>query len=289
MTTAVETVARFGPFGAITGILTEPTNARSDRPTVVLINTGVTYRVGNQRMYVGLARTLAEAGCAVLRFDLSGLGDSAAREPAADPAIAADADIRDALDWLEARGLGTFVLMGLCSGADRSLVYAARDLRVRGLILLDPTVPPTARFLFLLLRHRTVKAVRHNLLATLKGAWPRASPAAPNGQLGAGPLAAIDRRRVKGFLEKAWTQVLANGTEALAIFTSGVQRSHNYREQLLDAFPRVEFGSRLSLHYLKGISHSLFTEEERAQCFALVIDWLMALGAKDEGRHVPDA
>jgi hypothetical protein len=38
----------------------------------VILNTGIIYRIGHNRMYVALGRTLAEAGHTVFRFDMSG-------------------------------------------------------------------------------------------------------------------------------------------------------------------------------------------------------------------------
>ncbi|HYC60986.1 MAG TPA: alpha/beta fold hydrolase [Thermoanaerobaculia bacterium] len=57
----------------IFGILT---HGRSDAPLIVLPNAGATHHVGPNRLYVFLARALADAGFRVLRFDLPGLGDS---------------------------------------------------------------------------------------------------------------------------------------------------------------------------------------------------------------------
>ena len=82
-----------------------------------------------------------------LRFDLSGIGDSAPRADALAPVEAALADIREALDSLQAaRKARRVILAGLCSGADFSILYAASDPRVVGLVLMDPSIPRTSRF-----------------------------------------------------------------------------------------------------------------------------------------------
>jgi dienelactone hydrolase len=63
------------------------------------------------------------------------------------PIEAHQADVSEALDWLTAScDVNEAVLIGLCSGADIALNYGHSDKRVVGLVLLDPTIPPTARF-----------------------------------------------------------------------------------------------------------------------------------------------
>jgi exosortase A-associated hydrolase 1 len=124
------------------GILSRPLPCGAASATAVLIVAGgAQYRVGSHRQFVSLARRLARAGHAALRFDLTGMGDSPG-EPvsfeAGGPAIAA------ALDALFAHqpGLQRAVLWGLCDGASASLLYvqATQDPRVAGLALLNPWV-----------------------------------------------------------------------------------------------------------------------------------------------------
>lgn len=124
------------------GILSLPAPGTAMHPVSVLVVVGgAQYRVGSHRQFVHLARHLAGAGHAVLRFDLPGMGDSPG-EPVpfeeTAPCIAA------ALDALHRQGAGTAgtVLWGLCDGASASLLYvqATQDPRVAGLALLNPWV-----------------------------------------------------------------------------------------------------------------------------------------------------
>ena len=86
---------------SLVGILTEPQQAAGarERPAVVILNAGIIHRVGPNRLHVQLARALAQAGVTVLRFDMSGIGDSPNRHDVLSPLEAAMADIREALDW----------------------------------------------------------------------------------------------------------------------------------------------------------------------------------------------
>src|SRR5688572_22932114 len=107
----VESLLTFGASGTLHGILTEPEAARRvpDAPFVLLWNVGLHHRVGPYRIYVDLARRLAEAGYGSLRFDTSGLGDSeTSRNDARSDAERNVADVRAAMQALgEQRGVSS--------------------------------------------------------------------------------------------------------------------------------------------------------------------------------------
>jgi exosortase A-associated hydrolase 1 len=106
---------------------------------VLLIVGGPQYRVGSHRQFVALARHLANAGFAVLRFDYRGMGDSSG---GARDFEAIDEDIRAAADALceQCPGLERIVIWGLCDAASAACMYAPQDARIGGLILLNPWV-----------------------------------------------------------------------------------------------------------------------------------------------------
>src|SRR5208337_1020254 len=80
----------------LVGIVTQPVDYEpEDRPVFVILNTGIIHRVGHHRMYVSLARALARLGYQVLRFDLSGIGDSESREDGLSLLDGALADVRE--------------------------------------------------------------------------------------------------------------------------------------------------------------------------------------------------
>ena len=143
-----EQAVLLGRAKSLIGVLARPSGeARGRRPAVVILNTGIIHRVGQHRMYVAMARRLAAAGHVVLRFDFSGIGDSRSRTDGLNPLAACLADVQDALDWLtQSCSVNEVVLVGLCSGADIALRYGHTDRHVAGLVLLDPAIPPTARF-----------------------------------------------------------------------------------------------------------------------------------------------
>lgn len=136
-----EEVLLFGHDDAnLVGIITDPPEDRRDPnlPAVILLNPGLIHRVGPHRLYVKLARGLAERGHVVLRFDLSGIGESRPRAEIVEGNHGALLDTFEAMTWLNwARGVKGFILMGHCSGGWHSLLVAHQAPVVRGVVAMD--------------------------------------------------------------------------------------------------------------------------------------------------------
>lgn len=138
-----ETVVQFDCQGEVLlGVAALPPGEQAIRSTgVIIVVGGPQYRAGSHRQFVLLARSLAAAGFAVLRFDYRGMGDS---EGAQRDFQAVTPDIGAAIETLLAQSeqLKNIVLWGLCDGASAALLYseATRDPRVKGLCLLNPWV-----------------------------------------------------------------------------------------------------------------------------------------------------
>jgi hypothetical protein len=129
----------FGEAKSLTGVITEPASPPDPaRPAVVFLDAGVLHHVGPNRVHVRLARELAGDGFVCMRFDFSGLGDSRPRRDAVPFAESVVAETRKAMDVLAARGARTFLLFGICSGADAALRVALLDPRVAGAALVEP-------------------------------------------------------------------------------------------------------------------------------------------------------
>ncbi|MGH7830114.1 MAG: alpha/beta fold hydrolase [Candidatus Binatia bacterium] len=129
-----------GKTKSLVGIVTEPSavDRSSGRPAVLLLNAGLIHRVGPNRIYVKIARQLAATGFLVLRFDLSGIGDSRSRSDGQPFHEAIMTDVQEAMDFLTLhRGVDRFILMGICSGANNSLRAAHADPRIVGAVLIE--------------------------------------------------------------------------------------------------------------------------------------------------------
>ncbi len=127
----------------LVGVLARPAVPRKPlRLGVLIVVGGPQYRAGSHRQFVTLARSLAAAGHAVLRFDYRGMGDSSGT---ARDFLCVDDDIEAAIDAMQAAvpDVHGVALWGLCDGASAALLYSgrpARDARVERLVLLNPWV-----------------------------------------------------------------------------------------------------------------------------------------------------
>jgi alpha/beta superfamily hydrolase len=125
----MEEAVSFGPAGALQGVVTLPKGDDKTEWGVVLLNAGVVHRVGPNRLYVQLARSLAPHDFTTLRFDFSNVGDSPGREDNVPFERRAVEEVRHAMDWLSnEHGCRKFALMGVCSGAE----VAPRPPAIRG-------------------------------------------------------------------------------------------------------------------------------------------------------------
>ena len=95
---------------------------------VLILVGGPQYRVGSHRQFTLLARSLAEAGFASLRFDYRGMGDSEGKKSEFDDT---EDDIAAAIDAFirSAPGVSRVVLWGLCDAASSALIFAHRSQR----------------------------------------------------------------------------------------------------------------------------------------------------------------
>lgn len=134
-----ESVLVIGPTGSeLVGVLAQPAEAaRTKDVGVVIVVGGPQTRVGSHRQFVLMARALARAGYACLRFDYTGMGDSPGSRPDFERA---GPDIRRACDAMVAAvpGCRKLALWGLCDGASAALFYAPGDPRVAAVIAANP-------------------------------------------------------------------------------------------------------------------------------------------------------
>jgi hypothetical protein len=186
--------------------------------------------------------------------------------------------VREAADWLEAtQRCKRLVLVGLCSGADHSLIYAGFDRRVAGLVLLDPSIPRTRGhylryFGRRILQPRRWKDMKGSLgkvrarMSRLRGS--SASDEAFRGQPD------LDSKEVRAYLVNAYRRALEQEISFLAIFTGDREFLYNYRNQMLDALKGLVFGNRLQLEYFSGCDHTFSSEAQRNDLLDLVAVWM---------------
>ena len=284
-----ERIVHFGPQQGLSGILSTSRGARDDVPHVVIVNAGIIHRVGPSRLHVDVARALVPMGYSVLRFDLAGLGDSQA---AADGALSLDdsavRDLSAAFDYLAAsRHAKQFLVFGLCSGAEHAALIAAGEPRVVGVMLVDPPMVRTPRGLALhimqrLLRWSTLRALltlRHGIYRQALNSVFGSAPS-PNTEVNGQPAesaAALTRRARSAAVADATEtlqRLLDRGVQFMMVFTGNHDGVYNYRNQLFDLLPRVDFRDQLRLEYMPETDHSVSDVAGREQLLAALREWM---------------
>lgn len=137
----------------LVGIVAAPADDAEVRDVGVLVVVGgPQYRVGSHRQFVLLSRYLAENCIPCMRFDYRGMGDASGAERDFEHV---GKDLRAAMDafFSQVPSLERVIVWGLCDGASAACLYAREDIRVAGLILLNPWVKTEGGVARILLRH----------------------------------------------------------------------------------------------------------------------------------------
>lgn len=137
-----ETPTRFGANSRLSGILCEPLHGRSGA-TVLFLTSAYDRHAGWGRATVALARALARSGIPSLRFDTANVGDSPPVPGRPDQVLYhsdQNADVSEAIDFLETRRLMPVVTAGRCSGAFLGFRASLVESRIAGNVSVNPAV-----------------------------------------------------------------------------------------------------------------------------------------------------
>ena len=272
----------FGTKSKLVGIYTQSgvqQTSRQTRPVLLLINSGLLPNTGPFRLYVRLARYLAELGFDSFRFDLSGIGDS---ERSTDTMARDQQQIRDitlAMDHVqETFGNERFVAMGICTGADNAHRAMLADHRVVGAIGVDGYYYKTIRYyinyLFKQLLPRLLKRANWEQKFNTISTSLYKSLNNQNSE-GESPASIQYRWKVPGREKTAsdYRYFIERDVSKLCIFTASWP--YNYLDQHADSFPSIEFGNNLQVRYLENTEHLFPLEEERQLLTQTVSEWLL--------------
>jgi len=263
-----EEVYQFGKDATLVGIVSEPATgeARAQLPAVILLNAGLVHRIGPFRSSVTLARRLAALGYVVLRFDLSGLGDSETRKDSRSENERALEDVREAIELLsQTRGVQSFVLYGLCSGADYAHAIATADTRIVGAVMIDAYGWRTAKWAWrratdLLFNMRKWRFRIHRILQR------QFATSHPETYVREFP----PKEQVRAELET----LTARGVNMLFIYTAGVPTYLNYREQFFEMFGAADFKKRIEVEFYGKTDHTFFRFEDRERLHDRICNWM---------------
>ena len=274
MDAPAERAVSFGPGDRLAGILAH--RGGDADVACLLLNVGVTRRSGPRRLNVKLARALARIGVASLRFDLSGIGDSAPPDGGSDYRTQAVDDLRAAMDAVEREtGIARFCVLGICSGAVNGYRVAETDARVRGLLLFDGYAYPTWRTNLLhdWTRLRTtplgtafVKAMRR--LGRAVGVARR--PQAVSIFAAQADRAAPDREAYGAALDA----MVARGTRVLVMFSGSALQHYNHAAQFRSVFGRRPLMAGTEVVYRPDLDHIVTSQAAQAAFVQIVTGWV---------------
>jgi pimeloyl-ACP methyl ester carboxylesterase len=236
---------------------------------VLIPNTGFEHRVGPNRLHVQTARALSAAGFCVLRFDVSGLGDSDAPRHRSASSVE---DCKMALDALDARRLGkNYVVIGVCSGSHDGHRLCRDDARVIGLFSVDGYCFRTPRFKRLFWFTRLLHPLRS--AQNIAGRFhPRFRLAEPQG-LGTETAVWPEREEVA----RDYQQFLERQVNLGFLFTGDIQDYYLYAEQHYDVFPIIRGWA--PVWFLPHIDHTLTRRAAREEMIAHIRKWLLSLSS----------
>lgn len=272
------------------GILSRP-EAPATRGVLILVG-GPQYRTGSHRQFVLLARSLAECGVPVLRFDYRGMGDSEGQ-----PRTFEDIgdDLHAAIDHFMqlVPGLREVVIWGLCDAASAALLHAPRDVRVAGLVLLNPWVRTDQGIAKAYFRHYYLRRLfqrdlwqkiltgRFHFLAALRDGGrlavkalgsrsPKDTPTLGEHSQRGEQHASLPQRMLCGLRQfRGKVLVITSGNDLTAQeFLDLVNASREWRKAMTS--------SRVTRRTLPGANHTFSSREWRDQVAIWTREWLQA-------------
>ena len=291
---------KFGPESRLFGMLCRPERGSTEE-MVLIPSGGREPSFGAARQNVVLARQLAQIGIASFRFDFAGLGDSLG-PPGSERTFSHAftdriADVRAAIDAMEALGFSRFTIHGLCLGAFHALHAAAVDPRLASLVLINLplfTVPTTNVLGQLEQRGRSAGEYLGKL--TRPGSWANLLRGRTNRaaltravmfHLQANTIGLLTRtaRRMglisdQSFAHRAMATLSKRGARTLYLFSTGPDDIEAFAAEFgpdgvgLGAYPGAE------MRVVPGMDHSLTITSGRVPAETMMIEFVLA-GQKD--------
>jgi hypothetical protein len=256
---------------------------------VLLLNAGLLRHAGPHRLHVNLARRLARAGLTSLRFDLSRIGDSGSRSDklARDESVVQET--REAMDFMaDAYGAKSFVLFGLCAGADQAVRTALVDERVAGVVLVDGYAYRTRKFM---LQHYSDRVMRprswwnvlsfqhpgYSRLTSLfrRGSTPdgHAPPTTPPTPVVAGPRLGVYQRPPREVAEERLSTLVERGCRLHLAYTPS--RHFNREAQVDEMFPSLAGSDLVRVKYFEHANHMFTLLGNQYALIERVESWLL--------------
>ncbi len=276
----IERALAFGPDSGLIGVLTEPApgQAVANAPAVVMWNVGIQHRIGPYRIQVDIARDLAQRGYASLRFDLSGMGDSEARQDHRPDEQRALDDVREAMAVLEKRrGTRAFVPIGFCSSVDTAHAISLLDNRVVGAAFLEGYAYRTRGF-WLRYPKRLLDRQRWSRYLSNHRVLPRNYGRAAETGSTARELSAMGSVFARRYPTREQfgsdvTRLDSRGVRLLFLYVGG-DTDFNHRGQFFEMVGDDSLEERIDVHYYGNADHTFFRVADRERAVEQVGRWM---------------
>lgn len=275
-----EIAVQIGQPTPLTGIITQPKQFDASKPAVLILNSGLMHHIGTCRLSVKIAREIADAGFLTIRFDFSGLGDSAARRGTSSFRESSLAELKEVLDYLqETKGITKFISYGLCSGADASYEIAKADKRIIGIAQIDAYAYTNWKWFI----YRYLGNLK-NVSAWL-GLFERLSKlfkTKPTNDEQEFYEVADDQREHPSRDEVAMNlnKICERDVHIYNIFT-GDTIEINYDNQYREAFSDVDFKNLLTLEYYEELEHIITSPEYQKLIPQKLANWVKVVSEKN--------
>jgi uncharacterized protein len=265
------------------GVLARPGQGPAAVGVVIVVG-GPQYRAGSHRQFVLLARALARAGYAVLRFDYRGMGDSSGPLRNFED-VSRDLDAAIGALQQHVPQVKRVALWGLCDAASAALLYChgGNDRRIAGLCLLNPWVRSTQSLARTRVKHyylqRLAQPAFWRKLLSGGVALGAVAGLARNLRLatsGAGPSQDAASKPYQERMALAWR----NFEGRLLLLLSGDDYTAKEFLEFVAADPAWQQSlahPRLTRHDLAGADHTFSDTQARVLVENLTLAWLQAI------------
>lgn len=277
-----ERVISVGDPIPLVGILSEPETLNKEKPMVLILNSGIMHHIGTCRISVKLARALAVAGYASVRFDFSGIGDSEQRRGSLSFLETAPIESAEIMDFIQKRrGVKKFIIYGLCSGADAAYETALVDKRVVGICQIDGYCYKTLSWYLFHYKERILKLnvwlnfVKRKLINR------------PNTHVSIDDIDSeyiekasyIREFPIKSEYTNGLQKLVNNSVKLFFIFTDGQSHIINRSSQYKKSLKEVDFKDCLRVDYIPEAEHIITEPDCQKDVVKRIVHWV---GSVDE-------
>ncbi|WP_199099432.1 alpha/beta hydrolase [Dyella sp. ASV21] len=263
----IERAFRFGRAQHLVGIAGLPESTPAPVGVIVL-NAGLVHRVGPFRLNVDMTRRMNALGYATLRFDMSTIGDSGASGESQTRAQQVCADVDDAMSLLQQQaGCSRFVLVGLCSGAEKAHTVArdrASHTRLTGVVFLDGFAYRTLGFK---LRYYLPRVFNLRRWTRWLGRKSRELAKGDAPSFGVAPLP-------QDVVSEDLRDMVGRGLKLCMIYSGGINMYFNHSRQFRECFGSVMASPAVSTRYIEETDHTYVLVDDRRHLIDHIEAWL---------------